>query len=229
MFRGIDPERSWPVNVVGMTVQPIGSVAAAVLVIPRRNSALLDTQSRGAKQIQITFALLCGPDRVQAVLDKLNAWAWGGEGDLQLHADERRCYRAALQATSTAEYGVGSRVTYTFVAPRGLKYGPPVKRALPGAAIYVGGTAETPLRLSCTLAREAERLTWSNGVQHVTLAGRFAAGGTVRLDSEEELAVWNGQNAMRFLTYDSRFFGLRPGRNALTGPGGTLEYREAWL
>lgn len=229
MFRGIDPERSWPVHVVGITVQPIGSVAASVLTFPRRNSAILDIQSRGPKQIAITFALLCGPDKVQSVIDKLNAWAWGGEGDLQLHADERRSYRAVLQGTSAADYGIGSQVTYTFVAPSGIKYGPPIKRPLSTAAIYVGGNTETPLQIALTLEQAATRLTWSNGAQHVTLTGDFATGTTIKIDSDREIATWNGQNAMRFLTYDSRFFGLQPGHNQITGPGGHLAYREAWL
>lgn len=228
-FRDIDPIVDNRVQVVDLTISPIGELDTSFLTIPRRDGALLDRQTRGAKQIDITFVTL--NDRVEdmpGILDKLNRWAYGGLGELRLYGDEDRYYEAVLQGVSQVSYGIGAQVTYTFMAPSGVKYGPERRFTLGGQPLYLGGTAPTDFLLTYTLLEAASRLSWHNGQEQLTLVGDFAAGSRVDLDSGKELVNLGGQNAMRYLTYDSRFFPLRPGPNEISGQG-VLTYKEAWL
>ena len=162
------------------------------------------------------------------ILDKLNAWAYGGLGELRLYGEEELAYEAALSGVSTVSYGIGAQATYTFVAPSGLKYGPERSRVLSSDPIWVGGNAPTDFVLTYTLEEAAEEVVWGNGAQQLRLTGGFAAGSQFRVDSARERVTLGGQNAMPYLTLDSRFFPLVPGSNALTGQG-CLTYKEAWL
>ena len=74
-----------------------------------------------------------------------------------------------------------------------------------------------------TLTQQAAELFWRNGTHRIALTGDFAAGSSVHIDAGAELVEINGYNAMRYLTYDSRFFSLAPGENTVYGPGGTID------
>jgi phage-related protein len=228
-FRGIDPLQGNQVQVVDLTIAPLGDITLDLTDIPWRDGARLARQGRGAKQIDLTFVTL--NDRMEelpGILDKLNAWAYGGLGELRLYGDEERAYEAVLSGVSTVSYGIGAQATYTFVAPSGLKYGPERSRRLTGDPIWVGGNAPTGFVLTHTLPEAAKEVLWSNGAQQLRLTGDFAAGSRFVVDSDREQVTLGGQNAMRFLTLDSRFFPLVPGSNAIQGAG-EVTYKEAWL
>ena len=232
-YRGIDPETIPGVRLVGLSVQPIGTPALSLISLAGRDGALVERQGRGGKQIDLIFALLVrDPADQLPIIDRLNAWAWGGEGDLALDGDGGKAYRAWMQAATAPESAPGGRVTYTFCAPDGLKYGPEQTAMLSAdsaAVVNNPGNAATAWTLSYTVPEAVpDGLSWTNGVQTITLTGEVPAGAQIGIDAGRELITIGGESAMARLTWDSRFFQLAPGANAITGPG-VLTYRGAWL
>lgn len=229
-YNEINPERIAPVAWVGVSYPLIGDISSATVTIPGRPGMVYEGHAYGGKRIQVTFAVLGGPDLVPKTVDVLNAWAWA-DGLKPLRVDDRGYYRASLVAVEDVSTEYGARFSYTFLAPDGLKYGPKCQVALHNgsATFYRGGSAAPGWTLDYTLAEQATELIWRDGTHRIALTGDFAAGSTVHIDAGTELVQINGYNAMRYLTYDSRFFSLAPGENTVYGPGGTITYQEAWL
>ena len=232
-YRGIDPETIPGVRLVGLSVQSIGSPSLNVISLAGRDGDIVERQGRGGKQIDLVFALLVrDPADQMPIIDQLNAWAWGGVGDLALDGDDGRAYRAWLNSTAAPDSLPGGRVTYSFCAPDGLKYGPEQTAVLSmDAATTVNnpGNAATTWTLSYTPTETVPAgLTWTNGAQTITLTGEAPAGAEIAIDAGGKTVTIGGESAMSRLAWSSQFFSLVPGANEITGPG-VLTYRGAWL
>ena len=229
-YNEINPERIAPVAWVGLSYPLIGDISSVTATIPGRPGVVYGGHAYGGKRIQVTFAVLGGPRLIPETVDALNAWAWAEELK-PLRVDDRGYYRASLVSADDVSMEYGARLAYTFLAPDGLKYGPERSAALHNGSVtlYRGGSAAPGWTLDYTLTQQAAELFWRNGTHRIALTGDFAAGSSVHIDAGAELVEINGYNAMRYLTYDSRFFSLAPGENTVYGPGGTITYQEAWL
>lgn len=232
-YRGVDPETIPGVRLVGLSVQSIGTPALSLISLAGRDGDIVERQGRGGKQIDLVFALLVrDPADQMPIIDRLNAWAWGGAGDLALDGDGGKAYRAWLNSTAAPESIPGGRVTYSFFSPDGLKYGPEHTATLSADSATVvsnPGNAATAWRLSYTVPEAVpDGLTWTNGAQSIELLGEVPAGAEIAIDADGKAVTIGGESALHRLAWSSQFFALAPGGNSITGPG-VLTYRGAWL
>lgn len=120
--------------------------------------------------------------------------------------------------------------TVTFLCLDPIAYG--AERSSAGDAFEVGGTWPTQpvVELTATAGSGASVACVATG-ERVELARTLAAGDLVRVDCAAQTVAVNGVDATADVTLESDFFGLAPGRAALSFSGCSSHlvlWRERW-
>ena len=80
------------------------------------------------------------------------------------------------------------------------------------------------------LAPSDDLMVISNGNKEIKLIYPFDGTQKVHVDLEKQNITINNNNAMKYLTLDSDFFTISPGKNIITTNGeGVIKYRNRWL
>lgn len=151
-----------------------------------------------------------------------------------LHLDDERhlglYYMAVLTSPGELDnlWSTGS-AELEFTAYDPVAYGA-VRRAAIGtsATLSVGGSAETRPTITCKPGGSVSSLKVTNmdTGEAVQVNASLTSSSTVVIDMAEERVTVNGAN--QAVTYDSDYFALQPGRNALrlSSGSGTIEWTE---
>lgn len=79
-------------------------------------------------------------------------------------------------------------------------------------------------------ASAGEQVLISNGKETLKLIYPFVGTEVLIVDLDKELITINDNNAMKYLSLDSDFFGIKIGSNAITVDGvGTIKFSERWI
>lgn len=218
------------------TLLPLAVAEPKTRNIPGRPGALLF----GGKllPVEIKVRLMLRTDRrmgtaeLSDVRHRLAGWLAGtGGGELVLPEEPELAYRDCVVTDVKAWDALfeGGNCDITFTAHDPVAYGP--KRTVTDLTFEVGGVRKTWPVLTVRASASKTFMVLLDDTYHLTFTNPTSNNDIVVFDCQNERAFVNGEPADTRVTFSSQFFGLAPGRHALSLRACTLvscEFCERW-
>lgn len=234
-FRGTYPAYDDTILCVGVTNPMMPDIEYEAQKIPQRAGALGIAKTHGVRQIVATYQLNGkSAARNMALAAALALWAESDTaGQIVLDDAPDRFYLGILTDTSKPDYAQDwPEITLTFTCANPYAYSLTQHTANVGETIdYTGSVAVWPT-LTFTPEQDLPSGQWGDGTRVLLIRDEeylLRAGHTFVIDCANRYITEDGVSAMAHLSLLSDWLQLRRGINTITGPGGTVKWRDAYL
>lgn len=232
VYRGINITDVAPVEIADIVVGSVkrNAVTSDRPISPGVNFVRITDNIR---TVAITIADLTNDEETRlAEIDAINAWAAGDEpGRLVLPYRGGKYLEAVCTQYVEPSYRQWweTKLKLTFTAYDPYFLDPAENTAALGTAVRFIGSAEPIVRIETTLNADASGISWTDGVNTLTLSGTIPAG-TITVDlNRQTVKDGNGNSLSNKITLASRFPEIKRTMTISSESGGNIVWRERYV
>lgn len=233
-FRGVRPYYGDDAFLLSCRVQQIPTIENEKTIIPQRPGVLSSQKMHRERMIYLSFELLGhGAKRNAEIAESIAIWA-ETTGDERFVLDEMpdRFFLARLDEASEVDYAEEyPTFDLSFVCSNPYAYSIDGYSEKVGETIAYYGTVAAWPCIRFTPDFDTPAPTWSDGTRIIAFDSDYTAlaGHEIVIDCANRYATDNGNSIMQHLSITSDWLKLERFSNRITGSGGRVEWRNAYL
>ncbi len=234
-FRGAYPADDDSILCVGLQNDILPVIEYTSQKVPCRAGVIGISKTHNERTVVVTYQLNGkSAARNMELAAALALWAESDtDGQIVLDETPDRYYWGLLTKASSPDYAEDwPEISLTFLCADPYAYSMEQFSANVGASISYTGTAPTKPTIEFTPGGNLTGAQWSDGTRALIIGDpdyTMQAGHTVIVDCAKRLITDNGVSIMAYQTLYSDWLRLDRGVSAITGTGGVVKWRNAYL
>lgn len=233
-FRGVRPYYGNDAFLLSCAVEPVPKIEHETVIIPGRPGVLTTHKIHRERHIRLSFELLGhSAERNASIAEAIAVWAeTTGDERLILGETPDRFYLAKLHESGEVDYAEEyPTFDLSFICANPYAYSIESFSEKVGETIAYYGTVAVWPCIRFVPDADVNAPTWSDGTRMIAFDSDYTAmaGHEILIDCANKVCTDNGESIMEHLSIMSDWLKLERLENMITGSGGYVEWRNAYL